>query len=592
MNAQLSPRTLAEHASAALRGLCNALDLQQLHELAERVFPMLSSSWGERLADGSPAFPSDVSDNQAPFEFSITFNGATPELRILFEVQGDLPCLESNQRAARAFTEAIGGEPGVGLSRFHAIEDLFLPTNPTGVFAVWHAVCLTPGASPSYKIYLNPQARGPARAAEVVEEALVRLGYGRSWPYLSGIAGRRGPDADEMRYFALDLSDSDDTRVKVYFRHHDASTKDLELAFEAASSHVAGDVAEFCNSIVGPGPFNGRPVGSCFAFVGGHERPAKATLYMPTADYIEHEGEAVSRATKWLAAQGLASQVYRRAVEGFASRPLESCAGLQSYLAFRRDKEGPRFTSYLSPEVYGRATKRFPRTPPGRQQRPPAAEIVRRYEERDISLHPMFRRLEREPVDMGKLWLLLANAREAITRPFARRLASVAARTTSDEVRCILVKQLNDELGQGDYSRAHKHMFERLVAGLEPWRPSGLQESKLAPGGVLHDELEAIYASSAEWYGVGASIVVEVFGKQVDQCVGRQLRRQKLVDSESLTWLTLHEELEVDHVEESLTLARLVPADAEAREDAWRGAESVASASWRFFDSMYGVLFT
>lgn len=498
MTALVNPRTLFDHGTSALRSLCEALDSPQLHAPAERVFRALSSSWGERVVAGAPPFPSDVSDDHAPFEFSIAFGGPATELRVLFEVQGDPPGLESNQRAARAFTRALGGEPGVDLARYHAIEDLFLPPDPTGAFAVWHAVCLSTHARPSYKIYLNPQARGPARTAEVVEEALARLGYGRSWPHLSGSAGRRGPEADEIRYFALDLSDSADARVKVYFRHHRASTQDLEQAFTAASSHTEGDVTDFCATIAGPGPFTGRSVGSCFAFVGGQEQPAKATLYLPTAGYVEHEGEVVSRTSKWLEGQGLSGLAYRRAVEAIARRPLESCAHLQSYVAFRRDKEGLRFTSYISPEVYETAAPPASTAPEGRPRRQPATEIVRRYEERDIALHPLFRRLEREPVDMSKLWLLLDNAREAITRPFARRLASVVARTSSDEVRCILAKQLDDELGHGDYTRAHKHLFERLVAGLDPWRPRGLEGSSLAPGRALHDALEAIYASSAE----------------------------------------------------------------------------------------------
>ena len=586
-----SPRTLSEHGFLALRSLCEALGSRRLHAPAARAFRALSSSWGEHVVGAAPPFPSDVSDDHAPFEFSIALGGPTPELRVLFEVQGGPPSLESNQRAARAFTDDLGAEPGVDLSRYHAIEDLFLPPEPQGVFAVWHAVTLSVDAPPAYKVYLNPQARGPARAAEVIEEALSRLGYGRSWPHLSSVAGRRGPDADEIRYFALDLSGSREARVKVYFRHHRASTQDLELSFAAAASHVEGEVTDFCASIAGPGPYLGRPVGSCFAFLGGQERPAKATLYMPTADHVEHEEEAVARASTWLAKQGLSARIYRAAVEAIARRPLASCDHVQSYVAFRRDVDGPRFTSYLSPKVYGVTAQRRSPTPFDPPQRPPATGIVGRYEERDITLHPMFRRLEREPVDMGKLWLVMANARVAITRPFARRLASVVARTSSDEVRSILAKQLDDELGHGDYARAHKHLFEHLVAGLDPWRPSGPEGPWLAPGRALHDDLEAIYESPAEWHGVGASLVIEVFGKQVDLCVGRQVRRQKLVDAESLTWLTLHEELEVTHVEEAMALARLVPEDASALEDAWRGAERIAAVSWRFFDAMYGVLF-
>ena len=44
----------------------------------------------------------DVSDDQAPFEFSVAFGGGEPEIRVLLEAQGDPPDLRSNQAAARA----------------------------------------------------------------------------------------------------------------------------------------------------------------------------------------------------------------------------------------------------------------------------------------------------------------------------------------------------------------------------------------------------------------------------------------------------------------------------------------------------------
>ena len=105
-----------------------------------------------------------------------------------------------------------------------------------------------------------------------------------------------------------------------------------------------------------------------------------------------------------------------------------------------------------------------------------AEQIVHHYEQMSMAEHPLFRRMHREPVNMSRLWLLLANARIGITRPFARRLAAVTARTADEHVRCILAKQLNDELGSGDFSKAHSHLFEALVAGLDAWKPASVTD--------------------------------------------------------------------------------------------------------------------
>jgi pyrroloquinoline quinone (PQQ) biosynthesis protein C len=82
-------------------------------------------------------------------------------------------------------------------------------------------------------------------------------------------------------------------------------------------------------------------------------------------------------------------------------------------------------------------------------------------------------------------------------------------------------------------------------------------------------------------------MVIEIFGKQVDCFVANQFRRQKDVPPAALTWLHLHENLELEHAEESLDLARLVPDTDAAREAVWRGARAVADAGWEFFDNMY-----
>jgi hypothetical protein len=51
-------------------------------------------------------------------------------------------------------------------------------------------------------------------------------------------------------------------------------------------------------------------------------------------------------------------------------------------------------------------------------------------------------------------------------------------------------------------------------------------------------------------------------------------------DRSAMRWLTRHNELEGDHADESLVIARLVPPEAPAVESVTRGASGVHDALW------------
>lgn len=580
-----------ERLASLWRGVMRRECPSEIREL----FASILDPWGRQPLPERPTWSSEIGDDHSPFEFSMVVGGLEPELRILFEAQGERSSLASFWEAGLALNERLAREHGADLERFRLVEDLFRPADPTQSFAIWHSVCLFAESKPAWKIYLNPQAQGRGRAAAVVEEALVRLGYPNAWPALSAIAGRRGPDLDELKYLSLDLTQGRAARLKVYFRHHRATAAELEQAFSAARNHVSGDVIEFCDMMVdSEGPFVAKPVGSCFSFVEGDDaRPSKATLHLPVARYSANDAIVAERVSAYLDKHGIDPVSYEEPIKAFANRPLEDGVGMHSYASFRREKSGQRLTLYLSPEVFQvEPAIQSIRTPKRTRVVPPAEEICARYEANSMADHPFFRRLAREPVDLHRVYPYLCNADEGIIAGFSRRLASVIGRLDDDRVRCVLVKQLNDELGNGDYSRAHRLLFQQMLAGLSRWRPAQLDEATLAPGRAWSDALEAIYTDPDPYVGVGAAMVLEIYGKQVDLCVGTELRRQKLLDPESLTWLTLHEELEVHHAGESLDIARMLPASGPKVEAAWRGAEAVCAASWAFLDAMYALTFT
>ncbi|NES21712.1 MAG: hypothetical protein F6K41_22990 [Symploca sp. SIO3E6] len=90
---------------------------------------------------------------------------------------------------------------------------------------------------------------------------------------------------------------------------------------------------------------------------------------------------------------------------------------------------------------------------------------------------------------------------------------------------------------------------------------------------------------------MGASIVFEIYGEQISHYVSDEFRRQSVIAPSSLTWLMLHETLELEHINESLTLAHLVPQSGVPLESLWRGAKGIAIIFWDYFNAIYRICF-
>ena len=218
-----------------------------------------------------------------------------------------------------------------------------------------------------------------------------------------------------------------------------------------------------------------------------------------------------------------------------------------------------------------------------------ARQIVDEYERLEVSDHPFFKDMQHKPVDYAALWLLMANLQCSISDQFVRWLAGIIERVDDRRIASLLAKQLNDELGNGDFAEIHAVMLERFVAGLAPWRPAGDPEALLAPGRSLLSEMSRIFGASDPYDGVGALMVSEIFAKKMDKCVGDQLRRQSALSRETMTWLDLHEQLEIEHAEDSYELAELVPDRGPQLPAAWRGARAEWDALWTFLDDVYAA---
>jgi len=585
---QSANTTFVERGNRSLRSLAQTQGFSPLEaDRACELFEEMAAPWGNQPIGTSPVWLSDIGDDHTPFEFSVVLGGR-PELRILLEPLGSPPSLITNRNQSLAVIAGLSREHEISIQRLEAVADLFLPAEPSGLFSIWLAASLWPGRPPEFKVYLNPEAQGRQKASLIIEEALVRLGLHGAYATIAETIARRGPDLDELKYFSLDLSESKAARIKVYSRHHSPTVADLEEAATGAASYVAGDTTRFLAAMAGNDTklFDGRALATCLAFTGAQSKASAATVYVPIKGYAENDQIIADRVGSYLEAEGVSKAAYLSGLTAFADGALDRGVGIQSNASFRRQAGAARVTVYLANELYQPG---LPLSPPRRPAPKLATEIVDRFESEPLTDHPLFARMKREPVSLEHLWLLCANAQIGIVDGFARRLAHATARTNDDRLRSLLAHQLHDELGEGHFERAHSKLFAKMMEGLSRWRPQQVSEATLAPGVATNQALDAAYFVDDPYQGIGASIVAEVFGKQIDAFVGDQFRRQSLVDKASLAWLDLHETLEIGHAEEAMQMARMLPA--ESTELVWRGAENVWLAANTFYNRLYRVVF-
>jgi len=336
-----------------LRALCVGAGLSDEQEAISRTFAGLLAPWGGAPVGGAASSGSEVSDDHTPVEFSVAFVDGAAEVRALFEPQAEEPTLRARRAAGRDLHDRLGRDHAADLTRFRLLEDLFLPDDARGPFAVWSSVVFARGAAPAFKAYFNPQARGPEHAHLLVEEALRRLGLPRAMASLRASSLRRGPRLDELKYFALDLAAAPSARVKVYVRHHAATPRELEDAASAARAWAPGEARAFARETCGgDGPLAVRAAATCSAFTSGSEgRPDATTLYVPVCAYARDDAVARDRLSAYMTRRGLDPAPYEGVVRAFANRPLEAGVGMQSWFSMRAVHGRPRLAVYLATEA-------------------------------------------------------------------------------------------------------------------------------------------------------------------------------------------------------------------------------------------------
>ena len=345
--------TLGGHTARQLLRLCGVAGLGRADAVGyARTLAWALGPVARRPLVLPPPTRSFLSDDHTPVEFSLSFAaGSAPTLRLLLEPGGGLGGTAQSGRTGLRVVRELARRWDFGTDRLDELEDLFFPESPQGPLALWCALELRAGGVPTVKVYLNPAASGPARATGTVREALRRLGHGQAFAAL--------PEDARPLFFALDLGDWEEPRVKLYTAHHDLSAVEAGGLSRMAGGPAPAEVEAFFRAAAGIRAgqdtlLDRRPVQTCHAFTRtGADRPGGFTLYVPVRDYVRHDGEALGRAVALLRRYGVDPAQLVDSVEALTPRRLEAGAGLVAYLALAHQQgRPPRVMVYLSSETY------------------------------------------------------------------------------------------------------------------------------------------------------------------------------------------------------------------------------------------------
>lgn len=366
---ELESHTLGQTLDARLRRLLEVVGQPAEVAPASRVAALLGENWRGELISRGPLWPSEITDDHSPFEFSLALGGAFSgtgvagvsrapgrAVRLLTEPQDPArPSLRASWAAAASIHERLAAEWGVPLLRLEAVADLFEPgASADAKFSIWHSAILGQPRGPEFKVYLNPSIHGSDDAEASLEAALRRLGVAQAWAAVRSLALRR-PGLDVPIYLSLDLSDTPSARVKVYIAHRHATERDLVEALTPLPGFEASTIELWLRRLLGTsGPFGARPPITSHAFGGAPITSFSTTLHLPVRDYLTQDFEIAGRVCEVLDSEQQGT--FLRALTAVAERPLQAARGLQTYVSLRPTPAREAITIYLAPQLYTSAS--------------------------------------------------------------------------------------------------------------------------------------------------------------------------------------------------------------------------------------------
>ncbi|UOX89828.1 hypothetical protein MUY14_04090 [Amycolatopsis sp. FBCC-B4732] len=296
--------------------------------------------WAHERIGPAPVHPSYVAADGFPAEMSVNWSGGHPELRVLFDSLGHDVVWPGD------------GDPVTG--RLDRVHETFTPrAGRPSPAPVWHSIAWRPPSRVVHKTYFGLYAWPPAHREGAVTEAMERLGMGAAWDD----ARRRVETVDgvrEIEFFAVDLGDEAEARVKIYYRNHGAGLAEVNDVASVALSHDAETAAAAYRTLAGDRLDAGEAALSCLAFRSGVDRAAEATTYLRLPDLTSGDEEAVERTAELLHREGVDPGRFRLLTAALAPGPLSETRVLE-LVSYRTAGRRGDVTTYFRFPVYDRA---------------------------------------------------------------------------------------------------------------------------------------------------------------------------------------------------------------------------------------------
>ncbi|MCR6483168.1 hypothetical protein M8542_10100 [Amycolatopsis sp. OK19-0408] len=307
---------------------------------ATRLLRAVLPPWAHERIGAAPAEPSYVADDGFPAEMSVNWSGRHPELRVLFDNLGH----DVVSPADNGFTTR----------RSDRVRETFTPRGGRPSPApVWHSIAWRPPSAIVHKTYYGLYPWPHAHREAAVAEAMARLDMAEAWDdtrrRVEAVEGER-----EIEFFAVDLADEAEARVKIYYRNHGADLAEVDRIAAVTLRHDAEGARAAYRTLAGERADAGEAALSCLAFRSGLARAAEATTYLRLPDLTSSDQEAVERTAALLHREGVDPGRFRLLTAALAPGPLTESRILE-LVSYRAAGRRGDVTTYFRFPVYHRA---------------------------------------------------------------------------------------------------------------------------------------------------------------------------------------------------------------------------------------------
>lgn len=301
-------------------------------------------AWTQERIGAAPSEPSYVADDGFPAEMSVNWSGTRPELRLLFDCLGEVqpgvtPTTRRSAQVHEMFTSRVGLSPA----------------------PLWHSIAWRPPSNVVHKTYFGLYEWPLPQRYAAVGEAMRRLRMGPAWDHARRWV-ENSPGRREIEFFAVDLSEETDARVKIYYRNHGASIGEMNRIASVALRHDAMRAYAAYRELAGNRADAGEAALTCLAFRPGLDQVAESTTYLRLSDLAHSDQLAVERTAALLRGEGVDPGRFRTLAAALAPGPLEESQGLLALVSYRAAGRRSDVTTYFRFPVYDRPAP-HPRPP-------------------------------------------------------------------------------------------------------------------------------------------------------------------------------------------------------------------------------------